>query len=60
MADSGERAKLATDIARLRKQQVEDMEVATYLGWTDQSSTAHEERATRIELLLLDVAFPSD
>jgi hypothetical protein len=52
MADSAERANLVAEIFLLRRQQLESIENAAFVGWTVEAQADHDKRADRVELLL--------
>ena len=56
MADSAKRARLVAEIALLRKQQLESIENAAFLGWTAEAKADHDKRADRVELLVRRLA----
>lgn len=51
MAESAERARLVAEISLLRKQQLESIDNASFLGWTAEAKVDHDKRANLIELL---------
>ena len=48
MADSTKHALLTAKIAALRKQQLEDIRDATFMGWKSESVAAHDRRKGQI------------
>lgn len=49
------RAKLVAEIAKLRKQQLEDIADATFTGWRGEREAEHRKRSDRIEDLLVEL-----
>jgi hypothetical protein len=56
MADSPKRPRVVAELAILRKQQIESIENASFVGWNTEGKADHDERADRIELLILQLA----
>lgn len=56
MTDSPKHSELITELAELRRQQLEASTHATYVGWTSETIAAHEQRADRIAVLLAQLA----
>lgn len=56
MADSPKREKLVAEIALLRKQQLDSLDNAFFVGWTARATADYEQRADRIELLVIRLA----
>ena len=52
MADSSRIAQLKDELATLRRQHLEAINAATYIGWTTESIAVHDELADRIEGLI--------
>jgi hypothetical protein len=56
MADSPKRPRVVAALGILRKHQIESIENAVFFGWTPEGKADHDERADRIELLVLQLA----
>jgi hypothetical protein len=53
VADSDARSKLITEIAELKKRQLESYRRATFGGWSPEEQAAHDLRAERLTALML-------
>jgi hypothetical protein len=55
MPSHAKRAELAAEIAKLRKQQLEDIADATFSGWRGEREAEHRKRSDRIAALLVEL-----
>lgn len=51
MAESPNRKRLVAEMSLLRRQQLESIENAAFVGWTPEAKADHDKRAERMELL---------
>ena len=55
MASHKRRAELLTEIAKLRRQQMDSITASVFGGWTAGEEVEHENRGQRLALLVIEL-----